>query len=202
MLTLCGITALSPAMAQQAGATPADVQTILAYILKDEPAERVQLARKLCAAGSVQSVTERSRAIGWRGLPDAVDECPTVLLRQARDGALLGLYRDLLIELAGQAGGHENLPAAIANAVMRGGNQVPIGNQRAAVVTAALALDAGFTVAYQKGERVNAGMPPLSALRPIADRCLKQQERDLSLCYATGYTLGARAVSGQPLATL
>ncbi len=206
VLTLFGIAILPPAWAQPAATVTSEVQRdraeMLAYLLKEARPEQVLNSRKRCASGVAQDATDRSRVIGWTALPDAADQCPTVLLRQARDGLLLGLYRDLLVELSGQSAGHEQLPAAIGGAVMRGANQVPIGNQRAAAVTAALALDAGFTVAYQKGERMNAGMPPLAALRPIADRCLRQQESDLGLCYATGYTLGARAVSGQPLASL
>lgn len=137
--------------------------------------------------------------MGAETLLDAVDECPVVLLRQAREGALLTFYRDLLVRIAGQPEGHEHLPMAIANSVMRGDKQVPIGNQRAAAISAALAFDAGFTVAFQGKTALSPAMPALATLRPIASRCLQQQEPNLGLCYATGFTLGARAVSGQPV---
>jgi hypothetical protein len=192
-------------LAQQGGVsstTLRDRADSLAYILDGAQAEIVTKLRRACATGQSVSATEWSRSLGSTSLADAGDECPTLLLRVGRDGALLSLYRDMMVELTGQPGGHEQMPAAIAAIVMKGGNQVTLGNQRAAVVTPALALDAGFTVAYQKRERATAAMPGLSVLKPIAERCLSQQERDLGLCYATGYTYGARAASGQGLSLL
>jgi len=116
---------------------------------------------------------------------------------------LLEFYRNLLVDLSGAAGEAERLPGAIAAVAMKpASNQVAIGNQRAAIVTAALAFDAGFTVAYRKGERHSAGMPDLQTLKPIAERCLSQSEADLALCFSTGYVYGARSVSGLPMTSI
>jgi hypothetical protein len=191
---------LAAGLAQAQGAMSPDQARGLDYLLKQSPADDVLKSRKLCATGGAQQATDSARSFGAaHTLAHAADECPTLLLRQARDGTLLLLYRDLLVELTGQAGGHEQFPAAIASSVMRGGDRVAIGNQRAARVTSALALDAGFTVAYRNGERAKPEMPTASMLRPITARCVQQQEPDLGLCYAAGFTLGARAVSGLPL---
>lgn len=198
---LLGIIWLAPAAAQQAAQAQERRERAegLQHLLDGATPNQVAKGRRLCAAGSAQRTTDKSRALGSWGLADAADECPVLLLRQGRDGTLLTLYRELLVELTGQPVGHEQLPPAIGNAVMRGATQVPIGGSRAAAITAALAFDAGFTVAHAKGERHAAGMPDVRALRPVAERCLAQAERDLAVCYSTGYVYGARAVSGLPL---
>lgn len=203
LVLVLGFVAAADCLAHQENVSAATLRERydgLAYLLTGAPPDMVGKARKTCAAGQAPSSIAWSRSHGSESQADASDNCPTVLLRIARDGTLLGLYRDLVLELKGHPASYENLPSAIAAAAMRGGKQVDIGNQLAASISPALALDAGFTVAFQKHERATAGMPGLAALKPIAERCLSQQEPDLGLCYATGYTYGARAASGQPMA--
>lgn len=204
-LVLAAVTTGQPADAQpQAVPSPAlqrERLESLQGVLKGDPPEQIAKSRRSCASGQEPTATARSRSLGATSLPDAADYCVTVLLRLARDGELMRYYQALLTELNGRPDGFERFPSAVAATVMKGGsNQVPVGNQRAAVVSAALALDAGFTVAFQKGERHAAGMPPVAALKEIAERCLSLGEGDLGLCYSTGYVYGARAVSGLPLA--
>lgn len=195
VLALAGaaVTSVAP------GAAANERAGLINFLLKEASPEVVRASRNLCASGAAQKKIDRSRSLGNDGLLDAVDECPVILLRQAREGALLAFYSALLTQLVGKSDGHEHLPMAIATTVMRGENQVPVGSQRAAVVSAALAFDAGFTVAFQGKTALSPAMPELAALRLIANRCLQQQEPNLGLCYATGFTLGARAVSGQPV---
>jgi len=155
--------------------------------------------RRNCAAGQGPASVARTRSLGDAELPDAADLCSVVLQRTGQDRGLIAFYRELQRELGGADAGHEQLPAAIAATLLKaGGTQVPVGNGRAAAITAALAYDAGFTVAYTKGELPTAAMPGYTALKPIAERCLGQTEPSLGLCYSTGYVFGARAVGDKP----
>lgn len=192
------------ASAQPTGAPSAGLQQerqdVLQGIDAYVPLELVIKARRQCASGQDPRAKTRTRSLGSDAAPDSSDHCPALLARVGREGGLLDLYRELIVKLGGAHERHEGLPMSIAATVMTpGSNQVPIGNQRAAIVSAALALDAGFTVAYRKGERHSPAMPGLSVLKPIAERCLALSEQDLGLCYSTGYVYGARAISGQPL---
>jgi hypothetical protein len=186
--------------AQTAEEARQDRRDILAGILHDTPPELVAKMRRGCIAGTRPATIQKDRALGEISLPDAADYCATALYRIARDGSLLAFYRESLPRSASDVT-YEKMPAVIAASIMKfGTNQVPLGNGDAAVITPALALDAGFTVAYRKSERYAPGMPQAAALKPIAERCLAQRERDLSLCFSTGYAYGALAASGLPVA--
>lgn len=169
-------------------------------LMRKEPPERASKLRQQCIAGQTPNAAQRMRAEGWDLTLDPSDECPTVLARVGKDGGLAAAYERLITELAGDIAMVPTLPAAIGVAVTKGaGDVVAIGNQRGAKITSALALDAGFTVAYQKGVKHAPGMPDLATLKQIAERCLAQNESNLALCYSTGYVYAARAVSGLPL---
>lgn len=201
-----GLTGFAPAMAQQVTASPQVLRERiegLEYLMKRQPLEDILQDRRICASGRSPAAVARSRSIGAETQPDASDLCATLLARTAREGQLLGFYRDLLIELGADGTSSSHLPAAIAATVLKGeSNQVPIGTRRAALISSALALDAGFTVAYQKVQQATPAMPDLRTLKPIAERCLALSETNLGLCYSTGYVYGARAVSGRPMAEL
>jgi hypothetical protein len=163
-------------------------------VMRDDPADSIAKVRNTCAAGHEPEAIAKGRGFGSYTLPDAADDCATILDRSGRDGALLTLYRDLMQTLTSGSSGHERIPAAIAATVMKTRDDVvPLGNGKGAKITAALAFDAGFTVAYPKHDKYAAGMPTAPALKPIAQRCLSQREPDLSLCYATGYAYGVLA---------
>lgn len=183
----------------QSAAALRERQEDLEATLTTIPLELTVGMRRTCAAGDAPANTTMSRTSGFNS-PDASDTCSMSLLRLAREGMLLNLYRDLMVSATGQTAGHEKIPAAVAAAAMRGGAEVSLGNQRAVAVSTSLAFDAGFTVAYQQRQAMTSSMPALQVLKPIAERCLAGQERDRGLCYATGLTYGARAVSGQPVA--
>lgn len=162
--------------------------------------ETVASVRAGCVAGSWVNTVRTQRARGRAETSDASDTCPVAFGRSAKDGVLMAFYAKLVSELAGDVAMAPTLPAAIGAAVTKGGSDVvAIGNQRGAKITPALALDAGFTVAYQKGAKHGEGMPDLATLKPIAERCLAQGESNLALCYSTGYVYGARAISQLPL---
>jgi hypothetical protein len=196
-LTSTGVTAESPAM-PMAQILRERYQSLEG--IKHEPLELAVKARQLCASGKGPESNAKARALGADTLADESDLCPAILARVASEGELLSLYRELLSSLDGSPALVDGLPAAIGAAVMKPAHEVPIGNQRAAVISAALAFDAGFTVAFNKHQAMAPGMPALPVLKPIAERCLGAAEQDLGLCYSTGYVYGARAVNGQALA--
>lgn len=206
LLAALGLLAALPAFAQRAEMDPAERAAMdrgtVQFLLKTLEADDVQIHRRRCAVGKAQEVTDKSRALGSLTLLDAADECPVVLLRQGRDGNLLQLYREVMVDMVGQAAGHEGLPASIAAAVAQGARQVAMGNRSSGTISPALAFDAGFTVAYRGREPLDARMPDPARLRPLVDRCLKQQEPDLKACFGAGVTLGARAVNGRSVTAL
>lgn len=168
--------------------------------LAKEPPEVIAGTRRTCMSGHGPANVARARGFGADSMPDAADNCAFALQLTAQADQLGVLYQQLLRDLGGATAGAEQLPLAIATAALKAKtNQVLIGNDRAAVVTPALAFDAGFTVAYGKRERPAPGMPDLPTLKPVAERCLAQQEANLGLCYSTGYVYGARAVAGLPV---
>lgn len=63
----------------------------------------------------------------------------------------------------------------------------------------ALSLDTGFVAGFHKREAADT-LPAMAALRPVAERCLAQQETDVGLCYSVGYAYGCRSASGETVA--
>ena len=84
---------------------------------------------------------------------------------------------------------------SIGAAVLGNATKVAIGNGKAAVITPALAFDAGFTAAYQeKGDK--APIADAQQLKTLAEGCLGQRG-DPGACYSAGYVYGIQAVKGQ-----
>lgn len=170
-------------------------------ILTDDPADQVAKDRRDCMAGDMPATVQKSRGFGWDNLPDATEYCVTAAMRMANDGTLLQPYQTLVAELHGDPQQYQLLPQAIANAVMHlKAYRVSVGQEKAATITSALALDAGITVAYEKHTVANRALPEPSAIKVVAERCLALKEADLGLCYSTGYIYGLRAISGLPVA--
>ncbi len=193
MVALAPVIGAGAVMAANPAEIAAQRQEILNSMLTDEyqPALIAGL-RRLCASGGAPASVARDRRDGTSFTPDAADECVAALVRTARDGHLTDLYRQFPVDLGGSGDGYEKLPRAIAAAVLGGSGKVAIGNSKAAVVTPSLALDAGFTVAYQDG---TASKPPSAdarQLRTIAESCLSEQE-DAGTCFSAGYAYGANA---------
>lgn len=200
-VVLFGAATLPAAIAQQASqAVLRERYESLTSMLSTLPVENVVNVRGSCAAGRAPAAIKMNRSSGFDFAPDASEECPTTLLRLAREGMLLSYYRDLMVKATGRDVGHEKVPPAVAAAAMQGKPEVVLGNQRAVPVSSSLAFDAGFTMAYQQRQPVTNAMPGLAVLKTIAERCLGEEEGDRGLCYATGFSYGARAVTGQPLA--
>lgn len=176
---------------------PSDPEAGLQAILNYDAAAVVLSDRRTCVAGHQPDAIRQERGKGWSSLPDAAETCVAVATRMARDGVLLQPYQELLASLGSGVAGYDALPAAIAAAVLKTkSDRIPIGNGKAAIITPAWAFDAGLTVAYQQKPKPPARLPDLATVKPVAERCLAQQEADLGLCYSTGYLYGMRAVNG------
>lgn len=72
-----------------------------------------------------------------------------------------------------------------------------VRDARGGSVTPAVAFDAGFVASYRKGGAIDRRLPTIGALRPVAERCLAQKERDNDVCYAAGQAFGVRAYNGE-----
>ena len=200
-LLLCGMFA-APGAHAGGQPSPAEVaaqrQRVLDGMLLDSYAPTlIGGERRLCAVGGEPASVAEDRAEGTYFSPDAADSCVVALTRTARDGQLLAFYRTMMTELGGDVQAHEQLPHAIGAAVLGGSARVAIGNGKAAVVTPALAMDAGFTVAYLEGP---ASKPPAAdseQLKPIAESCVAQHQ-DAGTCFSAGYVYGARAFAARP----
>ncbi len=183
-------------------ANPADVaaqrRQILDEMLTSDPPYAVAAQRWVCAMGQEPDSVAEHRAKGASFFPDAADSCVTALARSAHDHNLPALYGKLITELGGSSDASERLPHAIGAAVLNNATNVAIGNGKAAVVTPALAFDAGFTVSYQDGAAKKAVNP--ERLKTLAEACLNQQQ-DAGTCFSAGYVYGARAFSGETLST-
>ncbi len=154
--------------------------------------------RQTCALGGEPAAVAESRAGGAYFTPDAADSCVTALVRTARDRRLPELYGKLLTGWGVSAESQDTLPRAIGAAVMNGDGKLAIASGRVVAVTAALSLDAGFTVGYQDGAAAKAPDVEAGQLKAIAEGCLNQHQ-DAGTCFSAGYVYGARAFKGQAL---
>ena len=160
--------------------------------------EDIAQTRQNCAAGLAPAWVKTRRANAAQNLPfpDAANMCVGSMEGMAQERRLNDLYTALLKAWGGNEGGAEALPRTIGATVLRGETKVPIGAGKAAVVTPALAFDAGFTVAYGEGKPPQGGKPNPQQLKTLAEACLAQQ-RDVGSCFSAGYLYGAQAVTGQ-----
>ena len=178
--------------AAQPDETAALRQASLKRILTATPASAIAAQRLTCMLGEEPDRVTAARRAGQNFIPDAADMCVAVLVRTAHDGHLPDLYRTLLTELGGNLDLAEKLPLAIGNAVMDGDGKVALGNGKNTIVASSLAFDAGFTLAYLKGdtrpEDVDSGK-----LKTLAESCLAVS-KDAGTCFSAGYYYGAQAV--------
>jgi hypothetical protein len=186
------------ASAQAAPPSPADIaarraEMVKAMLTDAYTAELIQHMRRTCAVGDEPARVAHDRAEGAYFTPDASDTCVTVLARTSHDGRLSGLYNVLLAEEGGDPAMAGALPDAIGGAVLNGATKVSIGNGRAAGVSPALAFDAGFTVAFQKGSTQTAANSSSVKLKAITEDCLAQRGDD-GTCFSVGYAYGAKTV--------
>jgi len=163
-------------------------------ILTTAPSSAVAAQRQACMLGEEVERVRKARAAGNPSVPDAADTCIAVLARTARDGHLPDLYRTVLTQLGGRAEGYRTLPDVIATAVMDGDGNMPLGNGKTTIVPSPLALDAGFTVAYQRGDRRAGNTDPVK-LKALTEACLAV-ERDATTCFSAGYANAGRVLSG------
>lgn len=75
-----------------------------------------------------------------------------------------------------------------------------VRDPNASGLSPSFAFDNGFVGGYLDRIAIPATAPPMAALLPVADRCLRQQEPNTKLCTAAGYMLGARTAHGEVVA--
>ncbi len=164
-------------------------------ILTSARPEIVADQRWICLNGQQPSEVRQARSEGLDFIPDAFDSCLAALQRKGKDRALPEAYKKLVINLEGNPDTSENLPRAIGAAVLSGDGKVSLGNGKGIKVDAALALDAGFTVAYMRGAAKKEGLDQ-QKLKLVGEDCL-DQKKDAGTCFSLGYALGAQAVNAQ-----
>ncbi len=152
--------------------------------------------RSACATADVVAGTAKAHAEGKVMVPEAVDECLTAMVRQARDGALMALYQDMLQRETGSMAGYELLPQRVMAVIRAGGNRMEIGGGRGLTITPGLAFDVGFSRAYWDGPTAAAIPSDPSRVRAVTGACLAQREQ-LAACFTAGYVQGAAAYSVQ-----
>ena len=201
LVTLAAFPALLVLASSAVGlaASPAEIaanrQAGLDHILTGMAPGLVSEQRLTCMFGEEPGRVDRERRTGRNSLPDAADICVTALVRTAHDGRLPELYRTLLTQLGGSPDRYETLPLAIGNAALDGNGKVSLGNgKQIPDVPPPLAFDAGFTVAYLKGD-ARAAATDLTKLKLVTEACLAVQ-KDAGTCFSAGYAQGGRAING------
>lgn len=170
-------------------------QEIIASLLTTEQQQTISQKRWTCMHGNEPSSVKDARVMGFDYTPDASDGCVAVLQRSAKDRRLGTAYTKLLSETGGSAELSEKLPKAIGNAVLSGNGDVSIGNGKAMTVTGAIALDAGFTVAYMEGAAKKPS-PDAQKMKAVTETCLANAT-DAATCFSVGYVYGAQAFNAR-----
>jgi hypothetical protein len=121
-------------------------------------------------------------------------------IRLRRSACATGLAPKLAADSVAAGIDSPNAGAWCVTVLTRAGRDGTLGyvrDPRSAQPTPAIAFDTGFVGGYLKREALPAGAPAMTALLPIADRCLDQKEPNMALCTAAGQMLGARAARGE-----
>lgn len=179
--------------------SPQEIQrqrmAIVNAILTTDRPNSIERQRWLCFIGQETSRVKDARRDGWTFTPDASDSCVAALERSGKDRTLPDLYKRFATELGGNADGYDKLPKAIGASVLSGDGKVFIGNHKVATVTASVAFDAGFTVAYSDHAPQKQGIDALK-LKSIAETCLDEQ-KDAGTCFSVGYLYGAQSLNAR-----
>jgi hypothetical protein len=176
-------------------ASPAEIatqrQASLNGILTTFPDRAIVAQRLTCMLGEEPDKVTKGRQAGKTFLPDAADTCVAVLVRTAHDGHLPDLYRTLIAQLGGDIGLAGKLPLAIGESAVNGDGNITIGSWKHTVIPPPLAFDAGFTVAYLKGDTRPEELEA-AKLKAVAEACLAV-DKDAGTCFSAGYYYGAYA---------
>lgn len=165
---------------------------ILDSFFAPDGADSAMRERRLCFLGKQPEKVAKDRAEGAYFMPDPADTCVAVLTRAGLDRQLISPYSELVESIGGDMAIVGTLPQAMGAATMAGQSTVPIGNGKGARVDAAIAFDAGFTVAFQEKAATPAGGVNDAQLKAVTAACLGTRQ-DGSTCYSVGYLQGARA---------
>jgi hypothetical protein len=167
---------------------------ILKALLTGDRPEKASQQRLICINGDALSSVREARTMGFDFIPDASDSCLAALQRAAKDHTLTDPYRKLLAQTGGDAELSETLPKAIGASALNDKAKVSIGNGKAIVLTAPMAFDAGFTVAYTSAAPNKSGDP--EKLKSLAESCLAS-EKDAGTCFSVGSVYGAQAFNAR-----
>lgn len=164
---------------------------------KTRPFE-IASVRWVCAMGQEPASVADDRSKGKDYVADASDTCVVALTRVAQFHDFPELYHKLLKQMGGDESLADTLPEAIKTAVLHGDGKAEIGNNKVAEIKPALAFDAGFTFAFQKGA-TNMKDINDAQLKKVSESCLGQGW-DAKTCFSNGYVYGARAFNAQAAA--
>jgi hypothetical protein len=115
------------------------------------------------------------------------------MTRQAHDGGLIALYQDTLNLETGNYTDAPSLPLRITEAIQNGQDQIDLGKGHRLRVTSGLALDVGFTAAYEnKGAGMAGKVTNPMRLKAVTETCVSQRGTN-KVCFAAGYIQGAAA---------
>jgi hypothetical protein len=169
-------------------------QEILTALLTGNRPEKASQQRWICFNGNEPSSVKEARGMGFDFTPDASDSCLAALQRAAKERSLSEPYKKLLVQAGGNVALSETLPKAIGASVLNEKSKVSIGNGKAIVLTAPMAFDAGFTVAYMSASPNKGGDP--QKLKSLAESCLAGG-KDAGTCFSVGYVYGAQAFNAR-----
>jgi hypothetical protein len=194
-LISASVLALGTALTAHASDVGAQRQAALQEILTTVSEQAVASGRQTCMFGQESDVVTEGRRNGKAFLPDASDICVALLVRTAHDGHLSDLYRTILINLGGDPALAPKLPFILGASVISGNGKMQIGKSKESYVPSSLAFDAGFTVAYTKGE---THMPNMNAdrLKALSELCLGVY-LEAGMCFSAGYAEGELAYAAR-----
>jgi len=184
----------------QTSLSPEDAAERRKYLalMAGETAATAAARRQVCAAGKEAGEVREARASGNWITPDASETCTLVIRRQAHDGNVLDFYAGLVKDGGGTVR-PEQILDAIADSAMHNKSLVPIGGQKAFVLTGAISFDAGYTKGVldkvtRSSLRIADTPENARKLKEPAEACLdgdNQHPLSLPACYTAGYALAA-----------
>lgn len=176
-----------------------------------------RMIRESCAKRDSVGMIAADQANGNLALPDAVDGCLAALDRQAREGALMSLYEDMvrrgapapqprtareLVEwkedqllavsrvISPEA---RQLPQRIIDAIQAGRGSFEVTGGQTWLITPGLAFDTGYVAAWsEQGKNAPGTVNDQARLRTATEACYSQRG-DNRTCFTVGYMQGTAA---------
>ncbi len=172
----------------------ADRQAVIESILKTDLPHSVDNQRQSCLFGQEPRRVAERRTAGAYFEPDAADRCIAALMRMGKEKRLTDYFRTMLPAIGGAAEGYATFARTVGAAATSGGGQVSVGGGKAVNVTAQLALDAGFTIAFEERGKLSSGTVDDAKLKIATEACLGGQ-LEAKTCFSIGYLQGSKAAT-------